>query len=231
MPQFGCESDRAVKPSLYLAELEELTQAASAYQRWGKRVFDICFSVPALIVVSPILIFCAAAVWLDSPGPILFRHKRVGRYGRQVTVVKFRTMSHDPGRKASNLTVAGDPRITRLGKYLRKSKLDELPQFFNVLAGQMSLVGPRPEVAEHVSLYTAEQIKVLSLRPGITGAASVIYNNEEAELQKQSSPHEYYVRVLMPRKLELDLSYACRMTLRTDLSLIFATIRKMLSGC
>jgi lipopolysaccharide/colanic/teichoic acid biosynthesis glycosyltransferase len=183
-----------------------------------------------LLVVSPILILCAAAVRIDSRGPILFRHKRVGRYGMPLTVIKFRTMSHDPVRKASNLTVAGDPRITRVGKYLRRSKLDELPQFFNVLAGQMSIVGPRPEVAEHVSLYTSEQTQVLSLKPGITGAASVIYNNEEAELRKQSSPHEYYVRVLMPRKLELDLLYARRMSLRTDLSLVVATLRKMLNG-
>jgi lipopolysaccharide/colanic/teichoic acid biosynthesis glycosyltransferase len=230
MSQFECKFEVQREPSAYFAEFKHLTQPASAYQRWGKRLFDICFSVPALLVVSPILILCAAAVRIDSRGPILFRHKRVGRYGMPLTVIKFRTMSHDPVRKASNLTVAGDPRITRVGKYLRRSKLDELPQFFNVLAGQMSIVGPRPEVAEHVSLYTSEQTQVLSLKPGITGAASVIYNNEEAELRKQSSPHEYYVRVLMPRKLELDLLYARRMSLRTDLSLVVATLRKMLNG-
>jgi lipopolysaccharide/colanic/teichoic acid biosynthesis glycosyltransferase len=130
----------------YFAELKQLTQPASAYEKWGKRLFDICFSVPALLVVSPILILCAAAVRIDSPRPVLFRHKRVGRYGMPLRVIKFRTMSHDPVRKASNFAVAGDPRITRVGKYLRKSKLDELPQLFNVLAGQMSIVGPRPEV-------------------------------------------------------------------------------------
>lgn len=230
MASFECKFEGQRKPSAYFAQLKQLTQPTSAYQRWGKRLFDICFSVPALLVVSPILLLCAAAVRIDSRGPILFRHKRVGRYGTPLTVIKFRTMSHDPVRKASNLTVAGDPRITRVGKHLRRLKLDELPQFFNVLAGQMSIVGPRPEVAEHVSLYTAEQTQVLSLKPGITGAASVIYNNEEAELRKQSSPHEYYVRVLMPRKLELDLAYARRMSLRTDLSLVIATLRKMVNG-
>ncbi|MBV8552852.1 MAG: sugar transferase [Acidobacteriaceae bacterium] len=202
----------------------------SAYQRWGKRVLDLCVALPSLLLLLPVFFFCAVAVGLDSRGPILFRHIRVGRFGRPFRLLKFRTMVHQAAGKGSNLTVSGDPRITRSGQYLRRSKLDEIPQLLNVIAGHMSLVGPRPEVPEYVALYNPEQAAVLQMRPGITGAASVVFDNEELELSRHPLPHEYYVRTLMPRKLALDLSYASAMCFKTDVKLLASTARKILGA-
>ncbi|MBV9265411.1 MAG: sugar transferase [Acidobacteriaceae bacterium] len=211
-----------------LLEFKKKQNSSSTwYQRWGKRGLDLCFSAPALILLSPVFLISALAVRLDSSGPIFFRQRRIGRYGRPFYVLKFRTMIHDPERKGPTVTASSDTRITRVGRFLRKSKLDELPQLLNVVSGQMTLVGPRPEVAEYVALYTQEQSAVLQLKPGITGAASLSFSNEEAELAAQNSPEEYYVRVLMPRKLMLDLEYSAKVSLKEDIRLIALTVTKI----
>ena len=160
----------------------------------------------------------------DTPGPILFRQRRVGRFGKPFDVLKFRTMIHASGQNQPQLTVGGDPQLTGMGRFLRRYKLDELPQLVNVLRGEMSLVGPRPEVPEYVALYSMEQRRVLQARPGITSAASLSFHDEEQQLAARNNPYGYYVAELMPRKLQHDIDYLDRVTFSNDLRLILGTI-------
>jgi len=199
----------------------------TAYSHWGKRVLDLGLSLPATLLLMPAFAICGLAVMCDSPGPVLFRQWRVGRDRRPIQVLKFRTMFHAKSPLSTRLTVGGDPRVTRVGRFLRKFKLDELPQLINVIRGEMSLVGPRPEVEEYVATYDSEQARVLQLKPGITGAASIVYTDEEAELARQADSEQYYRDVLMPRKLQLELSYAREMSLVKDLELIIRTALKL----
>jgi lipopolysaccharide/colanic/teichoic acid biosynthesis glycosyltransferase len=200
---------------------------SSFYQRHGKRALDILLAALGLVVLAPAFAACAVAVRVDSSGPILFRHERIGRNGKRFQTLKFRTMVNLQVPAARAITVAGDPRVTRSGRFLRAHKLDELPQLINVLRGDMSLVGPRPEVAKYVDCYTGIQRGVLSLRPGITGAASLATMDEEKELGAQQNPDDYYVRVLLPRKLDLDLRYAAAMSLRNDVTILAATVLRI----
>jgi lipopolysaccharide/colanic/teichoic acid biosynthesis glycosyltransferase len=209
-------------------ERQFVQSSDSLYQRWGKRTLDILLSLCGLVLLCPVLLACAIAVRLDSAGPVLFRQRRVGLQGRPLKMLKFRTMYHKRVQQGPSITTSHDPRITRVGRYLRKWKLDELPQLLNVLAGDMSVVGPRPEVEEYVALYSEEQSQVLMMKPGLTGAATLAFCDEEAELAMQSSPLDYYVRVLMPRKLALDLSYGENVSLETDVKIIFETARRTL---
>jgi lipopolysaccharide/colanic/teichoic acid biosynthesis glycosyltransferase len=190
-----------------------------------KRVVDILAASAGLFVLAPLMGLIALAIKLDSPGSVFFAHRRVGRYGRPFKVLKFRTMVQDAPKRGGAITAGHDPRITRVGRILRKTKLDELPQLWNVLKGEMSLVGPRPEVEQYVALWEPTlREKVLSVRPGITGLTQIRYRHEETLLAQQPDPEAYYCEVLLPLKLRSDAEYVDRRTLLYDLSLILRTL-------
>ncbi|HYW26974.1 MAG TPA: sugar transferase [Terriglobales bacterium] len=189
----------------------------------AKRAFDVAAAAAALLLTLPITLAVALAILLESGGPVLYRGWRVGRYGQIFRICKFRSMFTGADRAGGVITAAGDTRVTRVGRVLRRTKLDELPQFLNVLGGDMSLVGPRPEHPNYVRLYTPEQRRVLCVRPGITGAASVTYRNEE-ELLGGEDPEALYRTVIMPDKLRLELEYLDRRSFWTDLKIIAATL-------
>lgn len=191
-----------------------------------KRIFDFLLSLIGIIIISPILIIVSILIKLDSKGNILFLQKRVGRYGKEFNIYKFRTMVSDAEKLGKQITVGNDSRITKVGAFLRKYKIDELPQLFNVLKGDMSLVGPRPEVPRYVKLYNDEQKKVLNVRPGITDMASLRYKDENEILGKVDNPEEYYINVIMKDKLELNLEYIEKSNIFFDLYLIIKTVIK-----
>lgn len=188
-----------------------------------KRLFDIVVSLVGLIIFSPFLLLFALLIKLESRGPILFRQIRVGKNNLDFTLYKFRSMLADTEKKGQLTIGMRDPRITRIGYFMRKFKLDELPQLFNVLKGDMSIVGPRPEVRKYVLLYTAEQLQVLSVKPGITDYASIKYFNENAILGKSDNPELSYIKDIMPEKLSINLIYIKSNNLLTDIKIIFIT--------
>jgi lipopolysaccharide/colanic/teichoic acid biosynthesis glycosyltransferase len=190
----------------------------------GKRIFDLFFSIPGLVILSPLFVVMALAVKLGPSGPVFHRSKRVGRHGRTFRLLKFRTMERDAQRQGPKITVDGDPRITKIGAIMRRLKIDELPQLINVVRGQMSLVGPRPEDPEYVALYTPEQRKVLDLMPGITDPASIKYALESELLGSSADPLEDYVNDVMPDKIRMNLEYASRATVWNDFETILKTI-------
>lgn len=191
-----------------------------------KRIFDFFAALIGIIILSPILLIVSIAIKMDSTGDILFLQKRVGKDGKEFNIYKFRTMVTDAEKLGKQITVGKDSRITKVGAFLRKYKIDELPQLFNVLKGDMSLVGPRPEVPKYVELYNEEQRKVLSVRPGITDLASLKYSDENDILGKVENPEEYYINVIMKDKLTLNLEYIEKSNLFFDISLVIKTIIK-----
>lgn len=194
-----------------------------------KRVFDICCSLIGVIVLSPVFLVISILIVANSGLPIFYLQNRVGKGNRDFKLFKFRTMHTDADKKGL-LTVGGrDPRVTAIGYYLRKYKLDELPQLFNVLFGSMSLVGPRPEVRKYVNMYTLEQQQVLLAKPGITDFASLEYINENELLAASSDPEQTYITEIMPAKLNLNLKYIHHQGLATDIRIIFKTIFKIFS--
>lgn len=195
-----------------------------------KRLFDIVSSGTGLILLSPVLLFLAIWIKLDSRGPVFYRQVRVGKNGRDFKIYKFRSMRQGADKKGL-ITVGGrDPRVTRSGYYIRKYKLDEFPQLINVLKGDMSIVGPRPEVRKYVNLYTKEQLKVLSVKPGITDMASIKYRNENELLEKADDPDRMYVEVIMPDKLKYNLEYIKKQSFLYDMKLAFLTFKEILSA-
>ncbi len=188
-----------------------------------KRAFDFLLSSLGLVFLSPLFLLITVAVHLDSSGPIFFRQERAGKNGNPFTIFKFRSMVPGAANKGPLITAAGDPRVTRVGRFLRRTKLDELPQLINVWKGDMSLVGPRPEVPAYVALYNERQRKVLSVRPGITDPASILYADEEGILASAANPQRLYEETILPRKLELNLRYIENMSLTMDISLILKT--------
>jgi lipopolysaccharide/colanic/teichoic acid biosynthesis glycosyltransferase len=193
-----------------------------------KRAFDIFFSFLGLLLLFPVFLVISLIIVLDSRGGVFYRQVRVGRNGKDFKLFKFRSMISNADKKGL-LTVGGrDSRVTRIGYYLRKYKLDELPQLINVLAGDMSLVGPRPEVRKYVQLYDDEQLKVLTVRPGITDYASIEYSNENELLGSVENPEEVYIKDVMPAKLALNLKYIKEQGLLTDLKIIFLTLAKII---
>ncbi|WIV96684.1 sugar transferase [Kinneretia aquatilis] len=194
----------------------------------AKRLFDVLFSGLGLLLLSPMWILVAIWVKLDSPGPILFRQERVGRFGQPFFIHKFRSMWVDAPALGPQITVGDDPRITRSGRFLRASKIDELPQLWDVLRGAMSLVGPRPEVPRYVALYTPEQRElVLSVRPGITDPASLQFRHESEILARAADPEREYVEVILPAKLRIAGDYVRHASVWGDLRLILATLRAL----
>lgn len=191
-----------------------------------KRIFDFLVSLLGIIILSPIFLLVSIVIKLDSKGNILFLQKRVGRYGKEFNIYKFRTMITDAEKVGKQITIGNDSRITKVGAFLRKFKIDELPQLFNVLLGDMSLVGPRPEVPKYVGLYNDEQRKVLNVRPGITDMASLRYKDENDILGKVDNPEDYYINVIMKDKLNLNLEYIEKSNVFFDIYLIVKTIIK-----
>jgi lipopolysaccharide/colanic/teichoic acid biosynthesis glycosyltransferase len=190
-----------------------------------KRLFDFTVSAIALVLLSPILLMIAIFVSITSPGPVLYSGKRVGLRGRIFEMHKFRTMVVDAEKLGGSCTYEGDPRVTRTGSRLRKFKLDELPQFFNVLVGDMSLVGPRPEVQEYVQMFTLEERAILSVRPGITDWASIWDRDEAKALAGSPDPERTYREVIRPEKIRLQLEYVRRRSFLTDLTILLETLR------
>uniref|UniRef100_UPI00100B613E sugar transferase n=1 Tax=Geomonas oryzae TaxID=2364273 RepID=UPI00100B613E len=196
----------------------------------AKRLFDLFFALPALLVLMPIFVVIAFWIKLDSTGPVLFRQERVGLKGKIFQILKFRTMWVDAEGKGRQITVGKDPRITRSGEFLRKSKLDELPQLFNVILGEMSLVGPRPEVPRYVALYSKKQReRILSVPPGITDFASIEFRDESTILARANDPELAYIREVMPIKLALCERYVAQRTLWVDLLLILRTFKAIVA--
>lgn len=191
-----------------------------------KRIFDFTTSLIGLIIISPILLFIALFISLESKGGVFYKQKRVGKGNKDFYVYKFRSMIVDADKKGL-LSIGKngkDPRVTKVGYIIRKYKLDELPQLLNVLKGDMSLVGPRPEVRKYVELYTEEQKQVFKVRPGITDIASIKFRNENDLLSQSPNPEEYYIKEIMPQKLSLNLEYIKTRTFIGDIKLIFKTI-------
>ena len=193
-----------------------------------KRIFDFTLSLIALIVLSPILIAVALIIKFGSPGPILYRGLRIGLRGRPFQICKFRTMVIDAEKLGGSATAEDDPRITPIGKFLRRHKLDEFPQFINVFFGDMSLVGPRPEVAKYVEMYNEEEQAILDIKPGITDWASIWNSNEAAVLEGSKDPEKTYEELIRPTKLALQLFYARNHSLSIDIKILAHTFCKLL---
>ena len=189
-----------------------------------KRAMDIVISGCALLVIWPVLVLIALAIKIDDPGPVFYRQVRVGKNGKEFRIYKFRTMVVDADKKGLAITVGRDNRITRMGSLLRKTKLDELAQLINVFTGEMSFVGPRPEVPKYVNMYTPYQRQVLLVRPGITDYASIAYRNENDMLEGAEDPERMYIDVIMPDKIELNMKYLHEISPLADIRLIFSTI-------
>ncbi|HKM67295.1 MAG TPA: sugar transferase [Candidatus Acidoferrum sp.] len=197
--------------------------SATFYAKAGKRGLDVLGSSLGLLFLSPLFLIVAVLVKASSAGPVFFRQVRVGQLQRPFRIFKFRSMrAGNPGR-GGMLTADGDPRITPVGRFLRKSKLDESPQLINVFLGEMSLVGPRPEVPVHTANYTAEQRQVFAHKPGITGPAAIASGGEEELLARQADKLDFYLTILLPAKLSMDLDYCSKISAAEDLRLIFLT--------
>ena len=190
----------------------------------AKRAFDVILASAALVLLSPALCALAIIVRFNSPGPALYRGERVGRHGVPFGMLKFRTMVVDADRLGGPSASDDDPRVTRIGRFMRRSKLDELPQLINVVAGHMSLVGPRPEVPQEVATYTAVERHLLSVRPGMTDYASIRFYNEGEILKGAGDPHEAYRRLIRPEKMRLGLEYVRTASLLVDLKIIAMTL-------
>jgi lipopolysaccharide/colanic/teichoic acid biosynthesis glycosyltransferase len=195
----------------------------------ARRALDLLISGLGLVLLCPLWLLLALWIKLDSRGPVLYRGKRVGKDGRPFSMCKFRTMVVGAERSGPAVTYRDDPRITKAGRFLRRTKLDELPQLLNVLRGEMSLVGPRPEDPIYVGLYTPEQRRVLSVKPGVTGPTQLEYRNEASMLSGESVDEDYVTRI-MPEKLRLDLEYVRHRSLMLDLKILWRTARTLLFG-
>jgi len=193
-----------------------------------KRLLDLATSVAGLIVLGPLLLLVSLLIAVLDGRPVFFRQQRVGQGGKPFRIWKFRTMVPDASARGGEITVGGDPRITRLGHWLRKTKLDELPQLLNVLRGEMSVVGPRPEVPRYVAMYTKQQRGVLEMVPGITDPASIAYRDESEILAESSSPETTYVEKIMVDKIRINLAYASQRSVTTDILVVVKTIARVL---
>ena len=193
-----------------------------------KRSFDLILSLLGLIVLAPVFAAVAVAIKVESAGPMFYRGLRAGRYGKAFRIFKFRTMVEDADKIGGPSSSADDPRITRVGDLLRRYKLDELPQLLNVLKGEMSLVGPRPEVLQEVLLYTEEEKRLLEVRPGITDWASIRFRNEGEILRGSADPHAAYREKIRPEKIRLGLEYVERRSFLTDCKIIVRTLKAIL---
>jgi len=191
------------------------------------RIFDILLSLIGILVLSPVMLIIALLIVLDSRGGVFFRQNRVGKGGKDFKLMKFRTMVSDSDKKGLLTVGKKDNRITKAGYFLRKYKLDELPQLFNVLLGEMSFVGPRPEVRKYVEKYTPEQEKILDIKPGITDVASIEYFDENELLSRADDPERYYINEIMPHKIHLNMKYRDNKTLGNYFKIVIKTFWKI----
>lgn len=201
----------------------------SFYIRAGKRTSDLIFSASGILLLSPIFLLTALAVKLGSPGPVLFSHRRIGLNFKPFFTYKFRTMVVGADKTGISITTGGDARITPVGRLLRKTKLDELPQLFNVFLGDMSVVGPRPEVEQYVEMFNEDYKTVLSVKPGITDYAAIEYRHEEEILARHTDPQAAYVKEILPAKIALYKKYILTQSLGTDLNIILSTFWKVVA--
>lgn len=196
----------------------------------AKRLIDLCGSLIGLVLLSPILLVLAVLVRFDSPGPVFYRGLRVGRFGKPFRMFKFRTMVANADQIGGPSSATDDVRITRVGRFLRQYKLDELPQLINVLRGEMSLVGPRPEVLQYVAMFSTEEKTILSVAPGITDWASVWNRDEGRLLAGSRDPEKFYLEQIRPEKIRLQLEYVKNQSTANDIRILFATVRVLLLG-
>jgi lipopolysaccharide/colanic/teichoic acid biosynthesis glycosyltransferase len=219
-----------VNPSFEIENTAERTGASgsSSMNALAKRAMDVVAASVVLVTAAPLLAALAIAVRLDSPGPAIYRGKRAGRFGRTFEMLKLRTMVVNAERIGGAETPADDPRITRVGGFLRRYKLDELPQFINVIKGEMSLVGPRPEVLDEVRNYTRREMQLLNVRPGITDWASILFRNEDEILRGSADPHRDYHEKIRPEKVRLGLEYVEKHSVAVDLRILWATMRAVI---
>jgi lipopolysaccharide/colanic/teichoic acid biosynthesis glycosyltransferase len=192
-----------------------------------KRIFDIIGAIFGLVLFLPLLLIVALLVKLDSPGPVFFRQERMGKGFKPFFIYKFRTMVQDPSETGAPLTIGDDPRITRTGRFLRKTKIDELPQLINVLKGEMTFVGPRPEVRQFVELFRRDYEEILKIRPGVTDIASLKYEDESTVISQFKNPEEAYINKILPDKIRLAKEYISQSSLFFDLGLILKTLPKL----
>jgi lipopolysaccharide/colanic/teichoic acid biosynthesis glycosyltransferase len=193
-----------------------------------KRLLDILSSLMVLIVLLPFLLVIAILILSDSKGGIFYKQERIGKNQKPFYLYKFRSMRPESD-KGSKITIGSDPRITKIGAFIRQFKIDELPQLINIVKGEMSVVGPRPEVKQYVQLYTEKQLRVLTVKPGLTDFASIQFFNEQEILGKAEDPQKKYIEEVMPQKLELNLHYIEQASFKTDVTVIFRTLLKIIS--
>jgi len=197
------------------------------YEKFGKRLFDLTVSFAGLVVLSPVFLVITLLIKLTDKGPVFFKQTRMGECFKPFMLIKFRSMVVNADKIGLAITTKEDPRITGIGRFLRKTKLDELPQLFNVLKGEMSFVGPRPEVAKYVELFRDEYREILKVKPGITDFATIEFRDEEGILNKYDKPDDGYCREILPRKIELYKKYIKEKSFLTDVKLILLTLREI----
>ena len=198
------------------------------YGRFGKRIFDLTLSIPSLIILSPVFLITAVLIKLETRGPVVFSHARVGHGGRTFKLYKFRTMVKDASGVGPSITAVNDPRITRVGKLLRKFKVDEMLQIVNVVKGDMSVIGPRPELKKFVDKFEKDYREILRIKPGMTDYALIAFRDEEKILGKFKDTEEGYVKEVLPEKIKLYRKYIEEMGLSTDIRIFFRTIWEIL---
>jgi lipopolysaccharide/colanic/teichoic acid biosynthesis glycosyltransferase len=198
------------------------------YGRYGKRIFDLILSIPSLIIFSPVFLLSAILIKLETPGYIIFCHERAGRDGRPFKLYKFRTMVKDAFKIGPSITSANDPRITKMGKLLRKFKVDEMLQIVNVVRGDMSVIGPRPEIKKYTDRFKKDYSEILKIKPGMTDYALIAFRNEEKILSQFNDIEEGYVKEVLPEKIKLYRKYMEEMCLLTDIKIFFKTILEIL---
>lgn len=194
------------------------------------RILDVVISLIGIVLLAPLFIVAAIWIKLDSPGTVIFSQSRIGRYGIPFNMYKFRSMAGGADRTGLLTIGETDKRITKSGVFLRKYKIDELPQLFNVIRGDMSIVGPRPEVQRFVDIYTDQQRKILNVKPGITDMASIVYSNENDILSKQANPEQYYIDYIMPEKIRLNQVFISSPGVANYFRIIFLTVKKLIKG-
>ena len=208
------------------AHLQTSPRPSTGY-RWSKRAFDFLASLTGLICLGPLMVAVAVAIRLLDGSPVFYRQERMGIDGEPFVLLKYRSMRPQADQQGPKITVSGDQRVTRVGHWLRKTKLDELPQLWNVVRGEMTIVGPRPEVRDYVDQYTPEQREVLALLPGITDPASLKYFDENELLSQQAEPLKFYLEEVMPDKIDINLRYAQDATFLSDLKVILDTVSRI----
>jgi len=229
LPSIG--NQQAASKMISVASKNDLSGQAVVVSA-TRRGLDLLLAIPAVILLLPVLAIVAVWIKLDSRGPVFFLQERVGLGGRTFRIFKFRTMVTDAEQRGTQITIGHDPRITRSGHFLRKYRFDELPQLFNVLKGEMSIVGPRPEVPRYVAFYTDEQRQILAFRPGMTSPATIEFSNESEVLSQHADPADpetYYRAELMPAKLAIDLHYSRQATVWSDCVVIVRTLARLLN--